>query len=41
MRLFGLDPDDDRLRVRALRAAPPGLASHDEQRRQAFATALG
>ncbi len=41
VRLFGLDPEDDRLRIRALRATPPGRAAGDEQRRQEFAAALG
>jgi hypothetical protein len=36
-----LDPTEDRFRVRALRATPPGRASHDPERRRVFASALG
>jgi hypothetical protein len=41
MRIFGIDPDEDRLRIRALRATPVGRASHDPARRQVFSAALG
>jgi hypothetical protein len=40
-RLFGIDPDEDRLRIRALRACPSGRAHNDEKRRRVFAAALG
>lgn len=40
-RLFGIDPDEDRLRIRALRAQPPGYAAQDPDRRRVFAAALG
>jgi hypothetical protein len=39
--LFGVDPTDDRLRIRALRALPRGRAALDESRRRVFAAALG
>jgi hypothetical protein len=39
--LFGFDPDYDRLRLRALRAAPPGLAARSDKRHKVFAAALG
>jgi hypothetical protein len=41
MNLFGLDPDYDRLRIRALRATPPGHPASGEERRQVFCAALG
>jgi hypothetical protein len=41
MNLFGLDPDHDRLRIRALRATPPGHPGAGEERRQVFCAALG
>lgn len=39
--LHGIDPEADRLRIRALRAQPPGHAAHDPERRRVFAAALG
>lgn len=41
MSLFGVSGDDDRVRIRALRAAPPGRAALDPDRRKVFAAALG
>lgn len=41
MQLFGIDSEHDRLRLRALRASPPGLAAKREGRRRVFAAALG
>ena len=41
LRIFGIDPDEDRLRIRALRAMPPMRAAHDDERRQVFSAALG
>jgi hypothetical protein len=41
MRLFGIDPVEDRFRIRALRATPPGRAARDQERRRVFSSALG
>jgi YaaC-like protein len=41
MHLFGLDGEHDRLRIRALRATPPALASAYPERREVFCAALG
>ncbi len=41
MRLWASDPEHDRLRLRALRASPPGLARARGARRQVFAASLG
>jgi hypothetical protein len=41
MRLWGIDSADDRLRLRALRASPPGLARPKGPRRDVFAAAIG
>jgi hypothetical protein len=41
VRIFGIDPADDRFRIRALRAMPPRRAADDEERRRVFADALG
>lgn len=41
VRLFGIDPEEDRLRIRAFRATPPGRAGQEDERRQVFAAALG
>ena len=40
MAIFGVDSADDRLRIRALRALPPGRA-RDDDRRGVFTAALG
>jgi hypothetical protein len=39
--IFGIDPNEDRRRIRALRAMPPGGASNDDVRRRVFSAALG
>jgi YaaC-like Protein len=41
VRLWASDPEHDRLRLRALRASPPGLAQARGVRRQVFAASLG
>ena len=41
VRLFGLDPEDDRFRIRGLRSRPPGWASKDADRRHVFSASLG
>jgi hypothetical protein len=41
VRLWASDPEHDRLRLRALRASPPGLARARGERRQVFAASLG
>ena len=38
---FQLDAAEDRLRIRALRAMPPGRAANDQDRRRVFSAALG
>ncbi len=41
MALFGIDPAEDRLKIRAMRAMPPGRAASDGERRGVFSAALG
>src|SRR5581483_7898136 len=41
MALFGIDPVEDRLKIRAMRAMPPGRAADDSDRRGVFSAALG
>jgi hypothetical protein len=41
VRLWASDPEHDRLRLRALRASPPGLAQARGVRRRVFAASLG
>jgi hypothetical protein len=40
VRLFGVDPAEDRFRIRALRATPPGRAARSGERRRVFTSAL-
>lgn len=40
-RPLGIDPHEDRLRIRALRAQPTGFATLDSERRRVFNAALG
>jgi hypothetical protein len=39
--LWGIDPENDRLTIRGMRAAPPSLAAKNAERRNVFAAALG
>jgi len=39
--LFGIDPAEDRLKIRAMRAMPHGRASDNGERRAVFSAALG
>lgn len=41
MALFGIDPTEDRLKIRAMRAMPPGRAASDGERRGVFSAAIG
>jgi len=41
VQLFGIDPVEDRFRIRALRATPPREAARDDERRRVFVAALG
>jgi hypothetical protein len=41
MRFWGIDPDLDRPRLQAMRAAPPALAKDSGARRRVFGAALG
>lgn len=41
MALFGIDPVEDRLKIRAMRARPPGRAADESDRRGVFSAALG
>jgi hypothetical protein len=41
MALFGIDPQEDRLKIRAMRAMPPARAASDSERRGVFSAAMG
>jgi hypothetical protein len=41
MGLFGIDPAEDRLKIRAMRAMPAGRANAHDERRAVFSAALG
>jgi hypothetical protein len=41
MSLWGIDPAEDRLKIRAMRAMPPSRAGSDDEPRAVFSSALG